>query len=225
MSSVAWGSTSHDLKHQAVAAVPRRPDAQLRAARRQQDAAEETMGRRPFSWLPPSANGRLGTVAAGKAVSRRWPHLSPDGRALPCRETCSRGTPYAWNEGLAAPRLVSSPLIHRSGFGRTAPAAAARRRLFRANGIGICGYAWRSACAACMPRIHVIGERPLGVFRGDVTPPTTRLRWSAALSARYIGLRRRVTYRLGEFGRRNSCRFGSIQIVQRRIHGYLCDAA
>src|SRR5262245_23279667 len=61
------------------------------------------------------------------------------------------------------------------------------------TGYGFCAYASSSACAFRMPRIHVIGETPLGVLRGEVTPPATRLRGFADLSARYAGFRRRVT--------------------------------
>src|SRR3954468_18569205 len=61
------------------------------------------------------------------------------------------------------------------------------------TGYGFCAYASRSACAARMPRIHAIGETPLGVLRGDVTPPATTFRELADLSARYAGLSRRVT--------------------------------
>src|SRR5919201_5586703 len=85
------------------------------------------------------------------------------------------------------------------------------------TGYGFCAYASRSACAARMPRIHAIGETPLGVLRGDVTPPATRLRGFADFSARYAGFRRRVTYSRGEFGIRNVRTFGSFQIVQRVI--------
>src|SRR5262249_37297502 len=61
------------------------------------------------------------------------------------------------------------------------------------TGYGFCAYASNSACALRMPRIHAIGETPLGVFRGDVTPPATRLRGFADLSPRYAGFSRRVT--------------------------------
>src|SRR5690242_15719669 len=93
------------------------------------------------------------------------------------------------------------------------------------TGYGFCAYASSSAWDARMPRIHVIGETPLGVFRGDVTPPATRLCGLAALSARYAGFSRRVVYTLGEFGIRNSLTFGSFHTVQRVIHGYFVDAA
>src|ERR687884_690467 len=62
------------------------------------------------------------------------------------------------------------------------------------TGYGFCAYASSSACAARMPRIHAIGETPLGVLRGDVTPPATRLRGFADFSARYAGLSSRVVY-------------------------------
>jgi hypothetical protein len=72
-----------------------------------------------------------------------------------------------------------------------------------------------------MPRIHAIAETPLGVFRGDVTPPATTFRGFADLSARYAGFSRGVTYSLGTFGTRKTRAFGSFQIVQRVIHGVL----
>src|SRR5262249_22072851 len=61
------------------------------------------------------------------------------------------------------------------------------------TGYGFCAYALSSACAARMPRIHAIGETPLGVFRREVTPPATMLRGFASFSARYAGLSSRVT--------------------------------
>src|SRR5919106_104925 len=62
------------------------------------------------------------------------------------------------------------------------------------TGYGFCAYASRNACAARMPRIHAIGDTPVGVLRGDVTPPATRLRRLASFSARYAGLSSLVVY-------------------------------
>jgi len=64
-----------------------------------------------------------------------------------------------------------------------------------------------------------MGETPLGVFRGELTPPATRLLGLADFSARYAGFSKRVVYNAGEFGIRNTRTFGSFQTVQREIHG------
>src|SRR4029450_10864740 len=42
---------------------------------------------------------------------------------------------------------------------------------FGRTGYGFCAYASSRACAARIPRIHAIGERPLGVGRGEGAPP------------------------------------------------------
>src|SRR3954454_13233648 len=41
------------------------------------------------------------------------------------------------------------------------------------DGYGFAAYASSFACAACMPRMKSTGDMPLGVLRGDVTPPAT----------------------------------------------------
>ena len=54
-----------------------------------------------------------------------------------------------------------------------------------------------------MPRIQAIGDTPLGVLRGEVTPPPTRLRGFAAFSARYAGFSSRVGLAVGAAARQH----------------------
>jgi hypothetical protein len=76
-----------------------------------------------------------------------------------------------------------------------------------------------------MPAMNFEGDMPLGLFRGEVTPPPTTLRRLARWSIRYAGFNTCRTYSFGDTGRAKSGVFGSFQIVQSRTHGYRFAAA
>src|SRR5919204_933350 len=76
-----------------------------------------------------------------------------------------------------------------------------------------------------MPCMNTSGDIPLGVFRGDVTPPATMFCRPPEWSAAYAGLRRRWTYRRGETGTENVRPFGSFQTVHMCTQGKRFAAA
>src|SRR5512133_2351181 len=76
-----------------------------------------------------------------------------------------------------------------------------------------------------MPCMKASGDIPLGVLRGDVTPPATRFWELAECSAAYPGLSSRFTYLEGETGEAKTPLFGSFQIVHIRTHGKRTAAA
>jgi hypothetical protein len=64
-----------------------------------------------------------------------------------------------------------------------------------------------------------VGDIPLAVFRGDVTPPPTTFLRFASCSRTYAGFSSRRTYSVGDTGTEKTRVFGSFQIVQSRTHG------
>src|SRR2546423_1693311 len=70
-----------------------------------------------------------------------------------------------------------------------------------------------------MPCMNASGDMPLGVTRGEVSPPATRFAADAECSDAYAGFSTRRTYAAGDTGTANVRLFGSFQADHIRTHG------
>ena len=96
---------------------------------------------------------------------------------------------------------------------------------FLLTGCGFAAYASSLADALLMPSANATGDMPLGVLRGEVTPPATLFALFARCNQAQAGLSTCLTYSAGDTGAANRCRFGSFQAVHSRTHGYRRAAA
>ncbi len=169
----------------------------------------------------------MSTVAPGCCHTRRaaWPTYA----ACAAHDTpSSRSGGFVWY-----PYSVSQ-----SGFGPNSSVTSARiaesfaivSELHDAHGVrdgvspgstayGLCAYASSRAWAARIPCMNASGAIPLGGWRGEVTPPATRLAPLAACRDAYAGLRSLCTYTDGDTGTEKSRPFGSFQTVHMCTHG------